>query len=406
MRQGFGLSHYQAIHWIHSRGYQLVITTIRIWSETNVSRNSAALTYYAMLSLAPLLLICIAVAGLFFCNQQVEQEIYDYFHDLASPRVAQTIAGLLANTTSAQNTLFASLISLAIMLYGASGIFTQFFDTFNDIWKVPTGHRSGIRFTARKRFLGVCMVLLAGVLLIGSLALGTVIAFLSQLLDGNFPRLASWLGLIDRALSFLLLPLVLSLMFWYLPMKKIRWLDVVPAAGLTAVLLTGSRSLIDFYLQLSTASEVYGAAGSLVLLLVWIYLTGQVIFFGACFSCAWAEHLGAEMGLVDKPVCSEAARQISFHSLRSALAVVPVAVTEKTARNESGRFEGSRFEGTVNPQQPIETAERQPDSPRETAAIRPGSVEVAESGTHDPAPSESPAVQLIRRPKTLYRRAA
>jgi len=296
-------------HCMFRRVYQLVYTTIEIWSETNVSRNSAAMTYYAMLSLAPLLLISIALAGLFFCNQQVELEIYAYFHDMASPEVAQTIASLLANTTSTNNTLFASLISMVIMLYGASGVFTQLFDTFNDIWKVPQQRRMGIRFTARKRILGICMVLMVGTLLIGSLALGAVMAYLSQLLDGNYPRLSSWLALIDRGLSFFLLPFVLSLMFWYLPMKKIRWPDVWPAAGLTAGMLAGSRYMIDFYLRLSTAGEVYGAAGSLVLLLVWVYLTGQVIFFGACLSCAWTQHLGSGVASIVRQTGSDKAAE-------------------------------------------------------------------------------------------------
>lgn len=276
------------------RIYRLLTTTFDIWSETNASRNSAAMTYYSMLSLAPLLLISIATAGIFFCNQQVEQEIVQYFHDIASPEVADTIASLLSNTTSTSNTVWASLVSIAVMLYGASGVFTQLFDTINDIWGVPFRQRSGIRFTARKRLIGIFMVLMMGTLLIASLAMGAVISYFSQILDGNFPRLSTWLALIDRSLSFFLVPFVLSLMFWYLPMRKMRWPDVWPAAGITAGMLAGSRYLIDFYLRISTASEVYGAAGSLVVFLVWIYLTGQVLFLGACFSRAWTMHFGSE----------------------------------------------------------------------------------------------------------------
>jgi membrane protein len=384
------LSHSQTTHWIFARFYQLVSTTIRIWSETNVSRNSAAMTYYAMLSLAPLLLICIALAGLFFCNQQVEQEIYAYFHEMASPQVAQTIATLLANTTSAQNTLFASLISMAIMLYGASGVFTQLFDTFNDIWGVPQDQRRGIRFTARKRVLGVCMVLMVGTLLIGSLALGAIVAYLSQLLDGSFPRLASWLGLIDRGLSFFLLPFVLSLMFWYLPMKKIRWPDVWPAAGLTAAMLAGSRYLIDIYLRLSTASEVYGAAGSLVLLLVWIYLTGQVIFFGACFSCAWARYLGGGAGPVERVAKSQRVKPGAFPTPSGTGDAFPVVIAP-------GQRSAAPPEWDCGSQQ--ELAGSPP-------AILDPIAPTADPEANTPPPTEPPRVQLIRRPKLFYRRSA
>lgn len=384
------MSHSQTTQWILARFYQLITTTIRIWSETNVSRNAAAMTYYAMLSLAPLLLICIALAGLFFCNQQVEQEIYAYFHEMASPQVAQTIATLLANTTSAQNTLFASLISMAIMLYGASGVFTQLFDTFNDIWGVPQDQRRGIRFTARKRVLGVCMVLMVGTLLIGSLALGAIVAYLSQLLDGSFPRLASWLGLIDRGLSFFLLPFVLSLMFWYLPMKKIRWPDVWPAAGLTAAMLAGSRYLIDIYLRLSTASEVYGAAGSLVLLLVWIYLTGQVIFFGACFSCAWARYLGRGAGPVERLANSQPGKSGPFQTPSRTRGACPAVIAPGQCSTESPqRDSGSQQELAGSPAAFLDTIAQTADPVANAAP-----------------PTEPPLVQLIRRPKLFYRRGA
>jgi membrane protein len=202
------------------------------------------------------------------------------------------VAGVIKNATAPSSGLLASTISLLVLFYGASGVFTQMFDTFNEIWSVPVESRSGFRFNIRKRLIGVLMVLVAGILLLGTLALGSVIAYLNGLMNGQFPRLTTWLNLADRGLSFVLMPLLLSLMFWFFPAVKVRWSEMLPAALLTSALFAASRYLTNFYLQFSSTSEIYGAAGSLVVLLVWVYITGLVVFFGASFSCAWSRSFG------------------------------------------------------------------------------------------------------------------
>ena len=141
------------------------------------------------------------------------------------------------------------------------------------------------------------MVLIAGVSLIGTVALGSVIAYLEHLVQDSYPMVNTWLNLADRSLSLLLMPFVLALIFWFFPATKITWRDVWPAGLLTALLIAASRYLIHFYLRVSSTSEVYGAAGSLVVLLIWIYITGLVVFFGASFSCAWAETFGSRSKL-------------------------------------------------------------------------------------------------------------
>lgn len=287
------------------------------------------MTYYTMLSLAPLLMIAIAIAGYVFDDQLVESEIIQSVKAVSSTEIAETVAGLIRNAKDPSSGWVAGMISLMVLLYGASGIFTQLFDTFNDIWQVPPASRSGLRFNIQKRLVGVMMVLVAGFLLIGTLALGSVISYLNQLVDGKYPQLTTWLNLADRGLSFILMPFVLSLIFWFFPTRKMRWTDVWPAAGLTAAMLAASRYLIDFYLQFSTTSEVYGAAGSLVVLLVWVYITGLVVFFGASFSCAWTQLFGSHSnfaasagtlsnGVVESRSSGEAELSITNHVERPA----------------------------------------------------------------------------------------
>lgn len=274
------------------RIFQLFLTTFRIWSEANASRMSAAMTYYTMLSLAPLLLIAIAIAGYVFDNQAIESAILQNVRAFTTPDIANTVAAVMRNASEPSSGLLASTISLVVLFYAASGIFTQLSDTLDEIWQVPKADRRGIKFNVQKRMIGVAMVLVAGVLLIGSLTLDTVLACLNQWLEGTYPTLRTWLGLADRGLSFVLIPLVLSLIFCFFPSQKIRWSDCLPAAGLTAVLMVASRYFINLYLKFSSTSELYGAAGSLVVLLIWVYVIGLVVFFGAGFSCAWTKTFG------------------------------------------------------------------------------------------------------------------
>jgi membrane protein len=271
----------------------LVTSTFRIWEQANSSRMAAAMTYYTMLSLAPLLMIAVAIAGYVYDDKLASQELIEQVGAATSPAIAEIIAGLISNATRPSSGILASSISLLILFYGASGVFSQLYETFNVIWQVPVESRTGFKFTIQKRLIGIGMVLIAGVSLIGTVALGSVIAYLEHLVQDSYPIVTTWLNLADRSLSLLLMPFVLALMFWFFPATKIKWRDVWPAGVLTALLIAGSRYLIEFYLRFSSTSEVYGAAGSLVVLLIWIYITGLVVFFGAAFSHAWSDTFGS-----------------------------------------------------------------------------------------------------------------
>ena len=281
------------------RIWNLISSSIRIWSDVNASRMSAALTYYTMLSLAPLLMIAVAIAGYVFDDNAAQAEIIEQVQIITTPEIAEQI-GLLINKTAAPSTgLLAGSISLSILVLGASGVFTQLYDTFNDIWDVPQESRSGIWFNIQKRLIGVGMVMIVGLILIAVLVLDSTMAYLNSLVV-DYPRLVVWISLADRSLSFLLMPLVFSSMFWFFPGTRIHFGDVWPAGILTAFLVAASRYLIGFYLQISSTSEVYGAAGSLVVLLIWVYMTGLVVFYGASFSHAWADTFGSRSKYVSE----------------------------------------------------------------------------------------------------------
>jgi membrane protein len=271
--------------------WQLLFGSIRIWSDARASQMAAALTYYAMLSLAPTLMIAIAIAGYLFDDRLAEAEILSVVKQFTTPEIAQTISGLIQRASGPQSGIFASAISVGVLVIGASGVFSQLYDTFNYIWHVD-GKKIGFWFAVRKRGIGISMVLIIGLMLIGALVLNSTLAYVTQQMEGH-PILISWLHFADRSLSFLLLPIVFSTLFWFVPSVKLQLWDVLPAGVVTAVLMAGNRYIIQLYLQFSSTSEVYGAAGSLVVLLIWIYMTSMVVFYGASFSHAWAITYGS-----------------------------------------------------------------------------------------------------------------
>lgn len=271
--------------------WQLIFGSFKIWSDARASQMAAATTYYAMLSLAPTLMISIAIASYIFDGQLAEAEILTAIREFTTPEIAQTIAGLIKRANLPQSGIVAGTFSVGIFVFGASGVFSQLFDTFNSIWHVD-GRKQGFWFGIQKRCIGILMVLLVGLMLIGALVLNSMQAYATELLEGN-PVLLYWLNYADRGVSFLLMPIVFSLLFWFIPATNLHLSDVVPAGFLTAMLVLGSRSFIQLYLRFSSTSEVYGAAGSVVVMLIWIYMISMVLFYGASFSHAWSLTFGS-----------------------------------------------------------------------------------------------------------------
>ena len=259
---------------------------------------SAALTYYTMLSLAPLLMIAIALAGYLFDEGLARSEIIEQVGRFTTESIAQTVASIITNATREKQLnpstgLIAGSISLFVLFFGASGVFTQLYDTFNDIWKVPSSKRAGIWFTVQERLVGIGMVLFVGIMLLVAILLSTLVDNLGEYFQENYPTLISYLHLAERGVSYLAFPCLLALMFWLIPATKVEFRDVWPAAMLTAILIGLSRYIIEAYVTMSITNEVYGPAGSLVVLLIWVYMTGMVLFYGASFSHAWAQTFGS-----------------------------------------------------------------------------------------------------------------
>ncbi|MEM9773421.1 MAG: YihY/virulence factor BrkB family protein [Chloroflexota bacterium] len=273
--------------------YAVFVNSFEIWGEAKASMMAAALTYYSMLSLSPILVLAVAIAGRVYGDTLVEGELLNQIAEFTSQEVANTVEELITNTSQPETGFVASALSFGVLFFGASGVFTMVSDTFNIIWGVPYDDRSGFWYSLQQRLIGVSMVLSVGLLLLVSILISTVISIVSEWTTDLIPAISGDLYLLERSITFLLVPLIFMAINRGLPRTKMTWWDVMIPSFITGMLVLGSRSLINLYLQFSSTSAVYGAAGSLVVLLAWVYMIGLIVFYGAALCRAFAEQFGS-----------------------------------------------------------------------------------------------------------------
>jgi membrane protein len=263
------------------------------WQEDKASRLAAALAYYTAFSIAPLLVIAIAIAALVY-RGDAQVEIFKQLQGLVGADAAKAINSLLVSSSRQSGEgIIATLISIGLLFFGASNIFTQLQDSLNTIWEVAPKPGRGIKGIIKDRILSFGMVLGIGFLLLVSLILSAVLAALGNYLGGMMPGLQFLWSILNFLLSFGVISLLFALMFKFLPDVKITWGDVSIGAVITALLFTIGKSLISLYLGNSGVESTYGAAGSLVVLLLWVNFSAQILFFGAEFTQVYANKYGS-----------------------------------------------------------------------------------------------------------------
>jgi membrane protein len=264
------------------------------WQEDKASRLAAALAYYTAFSIAPLLVIAIAIAALVYGEEAAKGQIATQLGALVGKEAAQAIESLVESSyRQSGEGIIATLISIGLLFFGASNIFTQLQDSLNTIWEVAPKPGRGIKGIIKDRILSFGMVLGIGFLLLVSLILSAVLAALGNYLGGMMPGLQFLWSILNFLLSFGVISLLFALMFKFLPDVKITWGDVSIGAVITALLFTIGKSLISLYLGNSGVESTYGAAGSLVVLLLWVNFSAQILFFGAEFTQVYANKYGS-----------------------------------------------------------------------------------------------------------------
>lgn len=263
------------------------------WIDDKVPRLGAALAFYSVLSIGPLLLLSLAAAGLLFGHEAAQGKIVAEIQGVIGNDAATAIQDMVADSAQKEKAgIIASVIGIATLLIGASGVFGQLQDAMNTIWGLKSKPGRGIWGFIRGRFLSFTMVLGTGFLLLISLVVSTALATLTEYTSGLFTDYAFLMQGINFMISLGVISLLFAIIFKYLPDAKVAWRDVWIGAVMTALLFTVGKFAIGFYLGRSSFSSSYGAAGSLVVVLVWVYYSAQILFFGAEFTQVYANRFG------------------------------------------------------------------------------------------------------------------
>jgi membrane protein len=275
--------------------WEVVSAAAADWVDDKAAQMGAALAFYSVLSLAPLVVIALSIVSLFFDANAAGAQFMAQIESMVGAEGSKAIGGMLESAEKQETTGgLAAVLGIATLLFGASGVFGQLQEAMNTIWDVPAKKGGGIWGMIRSRFLSFTMVLGTGFLLLVSLLLSALIANVGQQVGRWWPGLEAISHLANEVATFLVITLLFAMMFKLLPDAKVAWRDVWVGALLTAVLFTVGKLLIGLYLGKSAVGSSYGAAGSLVVLLVWIYYSSQILFFGAELTHAIAERREAK----------------------------------------------------------------------------------------------------------------
>ena len=261
--------------------------------DDKAPRLGASLSFYTVFSIAPLLLIAIAMAGLIFGEEAARGEIVGTIGGLVGEKGAKAIEDMVENASKERQGVLATIIGFVTLLFGASGVFGQLKDALNTIWEVEPKKGGGIGGFIRERFLSFTMVLGVGFLLLVSLVMSAALGAMGSFLSANLPGGEALWNIVNLVVSFGVITFLFAVMFKYLPDIKIEWRDVWIGATFTSALFVLGKFAIGLYLGKSSAASVFGAAGSLVVILVWIYYSAQILFFGAEFTQVYANSHGS-----------------------------------------------------------------------------------------------------------------
>lgn len=272
---------------------ELLKETFKEWQEDKASRLAAALAYYTAFSIAPLLVIVIAIAALVFGEQAARDQLVGQIQGLVGKESAEAIQAMINNSRKPTTGLIATLISVLILLFGATNVFAQLQDALNTIWEVAP--KPGVKGLVKARFISFAMILGVGFLLLVSLVLSTVLAVVGNYLGGLFPNLQFIWTILNFLISFGVITLLFAMIYKFLPDVKITWSDVGIGAAITALLFTIGKSVLGLYLANSSVGSTYGAAGSFVVLLLWVNYSSQILLFGAEFTQVYANKYGSQI---------------------------------------------------------------------------------------------------------------
>ena len=266
------------------------------FSDDKGLKLSASLSYYTAFSMAPLLLLIISLAGAFFGEEAIEGKIFLELNGLIGSEAAVQVQEIIRNLRLSGKTTMSLIIGAITLVVGATTVFAEIQDSVNIIWRVKAKPKKGWLKVIKDRLLSGSIIIGLGFLLIVSLIINGAVAALNDLLNSYFPDLAVVvISIINFIISFIVITLLFGVIFKVLPDAKIAWKDVRAGAFFTACLFMLGRYLISLYIETTAAGSPYGAAGSIIVIMLWVYYTAAILYLGAEFTRIYADHVGARI---------------------------------------------------------------------------------------------------------------
>jgi len=272
------------------------------WDDDNVSRLAASLAYYTLLSIAPLVILSVAVAALAFGQEGARQHIAGQLGGIVGVGAGTAVESIAKNAHTSGTGIFSVVVGIAVLLFGASAVFGELQAALNTVWEVAPKPGRGLWGLVKDRFFSFALVLAVAFLLLVSLVLSAALTWVGRAFSAALPGGAELWLVLNFIISFGVVTLLFALLFKAIPDVKIKWRDVWVGALVTAGLFTLGKLLLGLYLGSAGVSSAYGAAGSIVALVVWVYYSAQIVLVGAEFTRVYARHSGSVILPDDKAV--------------------------------------------------------------------------------------------------------
>lgn len=272
---------------------KVLLASLKAWINHRGASKGAALAFYTLFSMTPILVLAIAVAGYFFGAEAAQGEIIAQLQGTVGPNGAQAVQALLAAARNPASGLVATIVASVLLLVGATSVFVELKDSLDEMWGVPPHRHPAFLILLRTRFLAFGLVLVLASLLLASLVCGAAFAFLARSVGGIWSSTAPVFSILSSLLSFGVTACLFAVIYKMLPEAPLSWRDVWVGAVVTAVLFGLGKYAIGLYLGNSGVASSFGAAGSLIALLLWVYYSAQIFFLGAEFTRQYALAFGS-----------------------------------------------------------------------------------------------------------------
>jgi membrane protein len=273
--------------------WRMAVELFRRWRKHDPFQLAAALAYYTIFSLAPLLIIAIGIAGIVFSRESAQYQVFQTVQDLIGLDGAKAIQEIIRSTGNERSGFLAAIIGVIVLLIGAGGVVGQLQVSLNKVWEIEPNPTAGWWDIVRSRFLSYALVLGIGFLLLVSLMVTAVLSAISRYVSGLVPALALLWPFIDMVISFGFVTVLFAIIYKVLPDVDVPWKDVWIGAAITSILFSAGKLAIGIYLGQSSISSSYGAAGSVVTILLWVYYSALIFFFGAEFTHYYSTQFGS-----------------------------------------------------------------------------------------------------------------